>query len=246
MKISYNEISKTYDNYRSYPENLIQKIIEYGKINEGMRVLDLGCGTGNISYELQKMNNLDIIGIDKSKQMLTTARKKSLNVICGNIDINLPIRDNSFDVIIGAYVIHQLKNLKVLVSDCYRILKNGILVFLTASHKQIENQHPVIKEFFPGYIEIDKNRFPDIPKIKYLLKYVGFIDIKHQELLVRKIRINEEYLKKVKNKYVSTYHLLPKKEFENGVEKLEKYIKIRKKPEFREWKTTLIYCKKNK
>lgn len=51
MELNYTEISKTYDNYRSYPKSLIKKIIEFGKINEGMKILDLGCGTGNGAFQ---------------------------------------------------------------------------------------------------------------------------------------------------------------------------------------------------
>ena len=39
MEVNYTDISKIYDNYRSYPESLIKKVIALGRINEGKKVL---------------------------------------------------------------------------------------------------------------------------------------------------------------------------------------------------------------
>jgi len=73
-----------------------------------------------------------------------------------------------------------------------------VLVLLTFSLEQIEYQHPLIKKFFPSYIDIDKKRFPDIPQIDYLLKLSGFNDIRHQEVLIEDFAIDQEYLDRVK------------------------------------------------
>lgn len=240
-QVNYAGISKIYDSYRSYPDGLIKKIIELGCINRGKKILDLGCGTGNIAYQIKTTIEADLIGVDVSLAMLTVAKNKSLEVLCTNINNQrLPFRDSSFDSIVAAYVIHQIKNLNFLLSECYRVLRDGVLVLLTSSHKQIEDQHPIIKDFFPSYISIDKSRFPDIHKIDDALGYSGFKDIKHEEVTVANIAIDNEYLQKVKNKYVSTYHLIPKDEFENGVAKLEAFIKSNGQPEFRDWHGTMV------
>ena len=127
-----------------------------------------------------------------------------------------------------------------MLSECHRVLRDGVLVLLTSSHKQIEDQHPIIKDFFPSYIDIDKSRFPDIHQIDYLLNSISFKDIKHEEVTVENIPIDYEYLQKVKNKYVSTYHLMPEGEFENGIAKLEAFIINRNQPQFRDWHGTII------
>ena len=48
MKINYTETSKTYDKYRSFPKRLIEEIIKFGGFKDGMKILDIGCGTGNV------------------------------------------------------------------------------------------------------------------------------------------------------------------------------------------------------
>jgi SAM-dependent methyltransferase len=240
-QVNYAGISEIYDSYRSYPDGVIKKIIELGRISRGKKALDLGCGTGNIAGQIKNKIDADLIGVDVSLAMLKVAKNKSLEVLCTNIDNQqLPFRDSSFDSIVGAYVIHQIKNLNFLVSECYRVLRNGALILLTSSHKQIEDQHPIISDFFPSYVSIDKSRFPDIHKIDDVLGSSGFKDIKHEEVTVDHIPIDSEYLQKVRNKYVSTYYLMPEGEFENGVAKLEAFIKNSGQPEFRDWHGTII------
>lgn len=212
MKVDYDDISKTYDKYRSYPSSLIEKIVEFGEIKGGAKVLDLGCGTGNVASQLRQLANISTIGVDISTPMLK----------------------------IATYVIHQITNPRLLLSECYRILRDGALLLLTSSHSQIEHAHPVIKEYFPSYIDIDKDRFPDIPEIENLIHSAGFRGIEHYRLLVEKIPIDQEYLLKVRGKYVSTYRLLPQKEFELGVKELETFIRNKKRPAFVEWRGTLV------
>jgi ubiquinone/menaquinone biosynthesis C-methylase UbiE len=239
--VNYADISKTYDSYRSYPDGLIKKIIKLGRISQGKKVLDIGCGTGNIAYQIKNTVDTDLIGIDVSLAMLKVAKSKSLEVVCTDIDNQqLPFQDSSFDTVIGAYVIHQIKNLNFVLSECYRVLKDGVLVLLTSSHKQIEDQHPIIKDFFPSYVGIDKGRFPGIDRVDYLLRSLSFKDIQHEEVTVANIPIDHEYLQKVKNKYVSTYQLIPEGEFENGIAKLEAFIVNSNQPEFRDWRGTIV------
>jgi ubiquinone/menaquinone biosynthesis C-methylase UbiE len=240
-KVHYDDISKSYDNHRSYSGDDIKEIIDFAGIKPDIRVLDLGCGTGNVARGLRGLIDVDTVGLDISLPMLSVAREKSLEVICADASNGrLPFREGSFDAIIGGYVIHQINNLENLFAECYRCLRRGVLAMLTSSHRQIENHHPVIKRFFPSLIDANKARFPDIPEIVRLLYSAGFTDIKYQETRVQRILLDDEYLKKVKGKYVSTYQLLPQNDFEAGVAKLETYIRNLKQPEIREWRGTLI------
>lgn len=59
-----------YDLWTEYLQSLLK---EYG-ITEGL-VLELGCGTGNVTRRLSKMG-YDMIGIDSSEEMLEIAREK--------------------------------------------------------------------------------------------------------------------------------------------------------------------------
>jgi ubiquinone/menaquinone biosynthesis C-methylase UbiE len=247
MQIDYNRISKTYDNYRSYRYSDIMQMISFGKIQTGMKVLDLGCGTGNLSTQLSECVSIQAIGIDQSFEMLKKATAKALRVLCADADESpLPFKNNSFDIVIGAYVIHHIQNRMALIKDCFRILRDdGALILLTSSHDHIERLHPVIREFFPSLIELDKKRFPDTAQLDHMFQTAGFNGIRHEELILSEIPIDMEYLDKVKNKFVSTFYLLSDDEFQAGVEKLEKFITNSKVPVSREWRGLMIYGKKS-
>jgi len=246
MKIDYTNISETYDNHRSYGYSEMLQLIRFGKIAKGMKILDLGCGTGNLSAQLLECTLVDTIGIDRSLQMLERASKKSLQVLCADADHSLlPLKDNSFDLVIGAFVIHHIKNSMALIRECYRIINDGALILITSSHDQIENLHPVLKDYFPSLIEMDKKRFPEVTELDYFFQSAGFESIRHKELTINRIPIDTDYLDKVKSKYVSTFHLLSEDEFKAGVEKLEVFIENNTEPVYREWRGTMIYGRKH-
>jgi ubiquinone/menaquinone biosynthesis C-methylase UbiE len=245
MNINYANIAENYDRYRHYSDKEIEKIIDFAGIRAGMFVLDLGCGTGNISKQLKRLMKLDIAGVDKSLSMLRIAAGKSLDVIRADVDkFCLPFRDNTFDIIVAAYVLHQIRNISAVFSECYRVLNNGRLVLLTSSHRQIETEHPIFKHFFPSAVEIDKARFPDLPVIENCLKKTGFTDIRYDEMHIESILLDNDYLEKVKGRYVSTYHLIPQDEFDRGVTKLEEFIKNSPHIESIDWRGTLIQAEK--
>ena len=109
MNIDYTEISETYDKHRSYSKDLIETIIEFGSIKKDMKVLELGCGTGNAIVGLRENLQVDSIGVDKSRRMLRRACKKDLKVVCADIDSQyLPFCDGSVDIVLLVYVIHQI------------------------------------------------------------------------------------------------------------------------------------------
>ena len=246
MIIDYNNISETYDNHRSYGHSEIMQLIRFGEIEARTKILDLGCGTGNLSAQLLECIPVDVIGIDKSLQMLSKASKKALQVLCGDADHSiLPFKDNSFDLVIGAFVIHHIKNSMALIRECYRILNDGALILITSSHGQIENLHPVLHDFFPSLVELDKKRFPEVIELDDFFQSAGFKGIKHKELIINRIPIDMDYLDKVRSKYVSTFHLLSEDEFNAGVEKLEAFVLKNPEPVYREWRGTMIYGRKH-
>jgi hypothetical protein len=83
-------------------------------------------------------------------------------------------------------------------------------------------------------------RFPDIPKVDGLIERAGFDEVEHRETGLARMPLDEVFLEKVRNKYISTYELIPEEEFHSGVKKLEEYIKGLKRPEFREWRATIV------
>lgn len=214
-------------------------------IKNGMTILDIGSGTGNVSSKLRRLTESHIICTDYSLDMLAKARGKQLPAVCADADKQfLPFKSASIDVVVGAYFIHQINNIQHLFEECYRILASGAILILTSSHYQIDHFHPVPKKFFPSCASIEKSRFPDIVPITKALGSAGFNDIKSDDVLIEKNEINREYLEKIKNRYVSTYYLMTESEFMNGVRMIEDSLANNNEIEIIEWRGTLISAKK--
>lgn len=59
-------------------EHIIDLFKEIG-INKGDKILDVGCGTGRVTYLLHAFSQTDVIGIDISSKMIELAKEKYMN-----------------------------------------------------------------------------------------------------------------------------------------------------------------------
>jgi len=101
-------------------------------------VLDLCCGTGDLSLALRKTGKARIIGADFAHTMLTRARAKSIvghghpgmpgpePLPLAEADaLRLPFADNSFDLVTTAFGFRNLANYEAGLREIHRVLKPG-------------------------------------------------------------------------------------------------------------------------
>ena len=111
---------------------------------EGEYVLDLGCGTGRITYKLIEAG-CRVVGVDFSKKSLKVCEercnmlhnKKNLYLIRADV-CNLSLKDRYFDKCISSELFEQIptekERLKML-HETYRVLKlNGKLILTTYNY----------------------------------------------------------------------------------------------------------------
>lgn len=103
-------------------------------------IIDLGCGTGNITLKLLKMGKF-ITAVDKSQRSLDILKKKvesfefsaNLKPILADItNLNSEIGSESFDGANSLIVAHLVKQYKKHIEESYRILKAGGRFVITA------------------------------------------------------------------------------------------------------------------
>ena len=218
-KTDYSKIAEYYDRVRPIPPDvLLSKIIEHGEINTNCAVLDIGCGTGRFPLDISTMKKPMICGLEPSIEMLrqAVAKDKPRNVLWLRGDgQKLPFRDSLFDCIYMTLVIHHIENKEIVLREIHRILKKGRnCLIMTASHSGIRRH--VIHDF-PGVTTIDLKRFPSVSFLKKAMIKIGFRDvhyhiIKHDEGHIP----TDEYLERVRNKYISTLTLLSEEAFKRG------------------------------
>lgn len=120
-----------HDKYSVNKQGFGNWIISYYQITEGMRILELGCGTGDMwKSNLSLINRCsELVLTDISEGMLATAQNQigSLhNVTYQIVDIqDIPFESNSFDIVIANMMLYHVPDLKKGLSEVKRVLKKG-------------------------------------------------------------------------------------------------------------------------
>src|SRR5210317_823307 len=101
----------------------------------GSRVLDLGCGDGELLEDLQKTLNVKGLGMEIDADNLTACIARGVNVIEKNIDEGLAsIKDNTFDTVVMTQALQVMHRPDLTVEEMLRIGKEGIITFPNFAH----------------------------------------------------------------------------------------------------------------
>ncbi len=124
----------TYKSKSNYPDKLCEYIIKKYKIKYGSKILDIGCGNGEISKSFQKLG-MEVYGIDISESSMVNIDKKNFK----KHDLSTypyPYEDETFDFIFSKSVVEHMKDPDILTNEAYRLLKkDGIFICMTPSWK---------------------------------------------------------------------------------------------------------------
>jgi ubiquinone/menaquinone biosynthesis C-methylase UbiE len=134
--------------------DLTHKVVDRLKPTPGARILDAGCGTGNLIVHLVKTrSDIEVIGIDFSEAMLRRAGKKSkqlrtVTLLDADLNERLPFGDGEFDGITCVNVLYAVDRPAFLLKEVHRVLRTGgIIVLATPIFKTkmsfIFNEHVV-------------------------------------------------------------------------------------------------------
>ena len=125
-----NYVNVTYKDKKStYPEKFCRYL--FSEFTRNSKILDVGCGNGDFTIELQKMG-FDVHGIDISDQHILKEKFTKVNIQTDKY----PFPDNHFDIVFSKSVIEHLNDPDYLFDEVYRILKpGGTFICLTPSYK---------------------------------------------------------------------------------------------------------------
>lgn len=125
---------------------IIKKIINKNFLNKKLKILDLGCGGGQVTMELAKLGH-DVIGMDQSENMVKLANmyrnkfkkkiKEASAFQVGSINKN-KLKKLKFDLCIAMGVIGYLENDKIIFNFLKKILKRKG-VFLVSCRNRLFN-----------------------------------------------------------------------------------------------------------
>ena len=230
---NYFKLRKIDDNfYQNYQiPNFILKIIKEKNIK---KILDYGCGTGQLINALMQ-KNIDVTGMDASDEAVNIGKKNGLNIIkINNLDEEKKNYENTFDLIIISHVLeHQKKNemANLLNNLRYMLKENQYLLTIVPNAQSITGAYWRYEDFTHEYLfttgslnyllcdnNFDKIEFIDIyatSNLNFINKIIRYLAIKMYETL------HLSFLKITGN----SYHLSSKNIFTYEIKCLAKKIK---------------------
>lgn len=104
-------------------------------IPEGARVLDLGCGSGELLEHLAATKSVKGYGLDLDPENIAICLRKGVNVIEQDLDQGLTnFPDDSFDIIVMTGTLQSVRNPSLMVDDMLRIARECIVTFPNFGH----------------------------------------------------------------------------------------------------------------
>lgn len=141
--------------YTALIQDVASEVKEYIRPDKIVKILELGCGTGNIASSLEAINNVVYTGIDASKSMLERAKKKigkntAFTFIQKNIDDPHFALSGQYDVVVINNVLYAIHNHQKIIDLVSKIISvDGSLVI----SEPLRNSS--IREITRGFIEKD-------------------------------------------------------------------------------------------
>jgi len=123
----FDEYAELYDSWFKTPagskvfELELNTLFNIIKPSKGMKMLDVGIGTGIFALEFKK-KGIEISGIDPSKKMIEIALKRGLNARAGSGE-DIPFKDSSFDIALSMTSIEFSDDPDRFTSEMVRIVK---------------------------------------------------------------------------------------------------------------------------
>jgi trans-aconitate methyltransferase len=168
-----------YDEKLNFVSNFGKGIVELLHPQKGERILDLGCGTGDLSYEISK-SSARVTGMDSSYEMVTKASEKypSIPFI---LDDGETFRTNErYDAVFSNAALHWMKNAGNVVESIEQALHpGGRFVAEFGGKGNVQTVIRGIEEVFNQEYGVNvTNRnpwyFPSIGEYSTLLEQHGF------------------------------------------------------------------------
>ncbi|HDS15654.1 MAG TPA: bifunctional demethylmenaquinone methyltransferase/2-methoxy-6-polyprenyl-1,4-benzoquinol methylase UbiE [Proteobacteria bacterium] len=121
-----------------------ETLVRMVRAGERTSILDVACGTGDVSLALrEKAPRARIVGLDFSQAMLDLARIKSeragagLELACASAE-NLPFAEHEFDLVSIAFGIRNVVDREKALAEFFRVLKpKGRLAVLEFSQPRV-------------------------------------------------------------------------------------------------------------
>lgn len=109
LRQTFGGAAERYDRVRpSYPDKIVDEFMRLGNLGAGSRVLEIGCGTGQLTRSLVD-RGLDVTAVELSGELAAVARGNlpEAEIIAGDFE-TWPLPERPFDAVVAATSFHWI------------------------------------------------------------------------------------------------------------------------------------------
>ena len=155
-------------------------------VPHGSRVLDLGCGTGELLAHLISERGCSGYGVEISDANIQACLARGVNVLQLNLEDGLAMfGDSSFDVVLQIDTLQHLRNAEVMLRETARVGRIGVVAFPNFGHWP--NRMAVLRGRMP-VTKVLPYQWYDTPNIR-----VGTLDDFRALALQNQLQILDEF-----------------------------------------------------
>ncbi|AOP36646.1 dimethylmenaquinone methyltransferase [Leptospira tipperaryensis] len=218
VRENFNRIAEKYDRFNDWNSFLLHRVWKNRLVKEveknlgaHLKVMDLCCGTGDISVRLEHSPSVDhVTCVDFSENMLEIAKtrlqkegeKGRVDFQVGDATQLKNFQNSQFDAVSIGFGLRNVDNLPKAIQEIYRILKPGGL-FLNLDVGKVKNPFirwaadfyffkivPILGYILWGgknemfdYLPVSSLSYPSQEKLKLILEENGFRDVRFQNFV---------------------------------------------------------------
>jgi len=114
---------QAYEKNAGFVPGLAGGVLEWLAAQPGERILDLGCGDGQLTQRIHAAG-ANVTGVDASAEMVAAARAREIAADEGNAE-SLPYPNAVFDAVFSNAALHRVRDQDAMMRQVRRVLKPG-------------------------------------------------------------------------------------------------------------------------
>ena len=136
-----------------YEERRVDYDVIVEAVEEGARVLDVGCGDGELLYRLISQKNVHGMGLELAQGNVVTCTRRGISVVQADIDQGLnAFKDHSFDYVILSMTLQVIQDPELALREMLRVGKKCIVSFPNFAYWKVRSM-----AFFQGRAPVTRN-----------------------------------------------------------------------------------------